>query len=202
MVLAGYRPPSDTVETFDKMEKIICYLNKEDKELIFLGDTNCNFGNKENAQFTDCNANHLSNLYNIYSLNQLIEDPTRTTCSSSTIINHITKSYVRNSIESGVYEVCISNHYMVHCIRKFIGAIQRDHKIAKTRQMKNFNQDAFLSDISNICWNHIVSKIDNVNYSVCEWTNLLSQMIKKHAPLNRVRVLEKCSPGLMRNLKH
>ena len=28
LVLAWYRPPSDTVETFNKTDKILCYLDK------------------------------------------------------------------------------------------------------------------------------------------------------------------------------
>ena len=41
LVLALYRSPSDTVEIYDKIEKILTYLDKEGKELILLGDTNC-----------------------------------------------------------------------------------------------------------------------------------------------------------------
>ena len=117
------------------MEKILSNLDKEGKELILLSDTNCDFGNKENL--TDSNAKHLSNIYNIYSLKQLIADPTRTTYSSSAIIGHIATSCVRNSVESGVYEVCMSDHYMVCCICKFNGAIGRDHKIVQTREIKS-----------------------------------------------------------------
>ena len=90
---------------------------------------------------------------------------------------------------------------MVYCIRKFNGTIEKDHKIIKTRKMKNFNQDAFLSDVSNICWEHVVSKTDDVNYSVCEWTNLFSLIIEKHAPLNQIRVSDKCSPWINKELK-
>ena len=32
---------------------------------------------------------------------------------------------------------------MVYCIHKFNGAVERDHKIIKTRKMKNFSKDAF-----------------------------------------------------------
>ena len=58
------------------MEKIVSYLDKEGKELILLGDTNCDFGNKEKDHLTDNYAKLLSNIYNIYGLKQLIEDPT------------------------------------------------------------------------------------------------------------------------------
>ena len=49
LLLAWYRPPSDTIETFDKMEKVLSYLDTEGKELILLGDTICEFGSKENG---------------------------------------------------------------------------------------------------------------------------------------------------------
>ena len=65
LVLAWYRPPSDTSETFDKMKKVLSYLDTERKELILLGDTNCDFSSKENYCLTDGNAKHLSNKYNI-----------------------------------------------------------------------------------------------------------------------------------------
>ena len=84
------------------MEKVLSYLDTEGKELILLGDTNWDFGSKENGRLTDGNAKLLSNIYNIYSLKQLIEDPTRATCSPSTIIDHIATSCARNIIESGV----------------------------------------------------------------------------------------------------
>ena len=83
---------------------------------------------------------------------------------------------------------------MAYCIPKFNGAVKGDHKIIKTRKTKNFNQDTFLSDVSNICWVHIVIKTDDVNYAVCEWTILFSLTIEKHAPLSQIRVSEKCSP--------
>ena len=63
LVLAWYRPPSDTIETFDQMEKVLSYLDAEVKELILLGDTNYDFSSKENDCLTDGNAKHLSNGY-------------------------------------------------------------------------------------------------------------------------------------------
>ena len=62
--------------------------------------------------------------------------------------------------------------------------------------MKNFNQVALLSEVFRICWEHIVSKTNNANHSVCEWTNLFSLLIEKHALLSRIRVSQKCSQGV------
>ena len=90
---------------------------------------------------------------------------------------------------------------MVYCIRKFNGTVERDHKTIKTRKMKSFNQDAFLSNVPNICWEHFVSKTDGVNYSLCEWTNLFSLTIEKHASLSQIRVSVNCSPWIKKDLE-
>ena len=40
-IISWYRPPDDSVGTFDKVGKVLSHLNKEEKETILLGDTNC-----------------------------------------------------------------------------------------------------------------------------------------------------------------
>ena len=43
LVISWYRAPSDTVETFGKLECVLRSLESEDKEFILLGDTNCGY---------------------------------------------------------------------------------------------------------------------------------------------------------------
>ena len=56
---------------------------------------------------------HISNLYQLFSFTQLIEEPTRATLSSATIIYHITTTCPRNIIEAGVPKISLSDHYML-----------------------------------------------------------------------------------------
>ena len=51
---------------------------------------------------------------------------------------------------------------MVYCVQKFNGAEEKGHKVIKTRKMKNFNEEAFLADISGICWERILTGTDDV----------------------------------------
>ena len=39
-----YRPPSDHVDTFDRLDQFFRVLDAEDKEIIMWGDANCNVG--------------------------------------------------------------------------------------------------------------------------------------------------------------
>ena len=103
-------------------------------------------------QAPDNYAKHISSLYELFSFKQLIEEPTRATLDTATVIDHVASTCPRNIIKSGVLEVSLSDHYMVYCIRKFNGAVEKGHKKIKIRKMKNFTEEAFLADVSGICW--------------------------------------------------
>ena len=121
------------------MEKVISYLDKEGKEIIFLGDTNCDLAKRAPDQPAENNSKHICSLYELFSLKQLIEEPTRATLTTSSIIDPIATISSRNIIESGVHKVSTSDHYMVFCVRRFKGALKKDHKVVTTRSMKIFD---------------------------------------------------------------
>ena len=112
--IAWYRPPSDLVGSFDKLERAHAYLDREGKEVILLGDTNCNFTKTESAQVIDNNAKHMAKVFRLFNLVQLVEKPTRVTLKTATIIDHIATTCTRNSMKVGLREVSPSDHYMVY----------------------------------------------------------------------------------------
>ena len=201
LVLAWYRPPSDPVASFDKLEKVLSYLDKEGKEIILLGDTNCDFTTKQADQPIDNDTRHVASLYELFSFNQLIKEPTRVILDTSSIIDHIATTCARNIIKYGVHEVSMSDHYMVYCIRKFNGAVEKGHKVIKTRKMKNCNEQAFLSDVAGINWEQMLTETDDINVLVNHWTSTFSLIIDKHAPLCEMRVSEKYCPWIDRDLR-
>ena len=72
---------------------------------------------------------------------------------------------------------------MVCCVRKFEGAVKKDHKAMAPRSMKNFDKDAFLAYVTSICWEQGFNETDDVNVLVTQWSNLFSLIIDKHAPV-------------------
>ena len=56
LVVAWYRSPSDPVDSFDKLEKALAFFDKEGKESILLGDTNCDLAKKSSDQTLDNSA--------------------------------------------------------------------------------------------------------------------------------------------------
>ena len=107
IIISWYRPLSDTVETFNKLERILQFLELDGKEIVLLGDTNCDFNICNNTRKSMIaslpnNIKHLMDLYNSFGLRQLIEKTTRKTIDTSTLIDHIAVNNDRNIIESGV----------------------------------------------------------------------------------------------------
>ena len=201
LVIASYRPPGGPIGSFGKLEKALAYLDREGKEMILLGDTNCDFTGKQNDQLIDNNAKHMANIYDLFSFKQLVEQPTRVTLETETIIDHIATTCARDIVGVGVHEGSLSDHFMVYCIRKFNGAVEKDHKQIKTRSMRNFKEDEFLSDVSGICWEHMFQQTDDINTLVNDWSALFSLIVEKHAPLREMRVSEKYCPWIDKDLK-
>ena len=172
LVLVWHRPPSDLVGSFNKLEKVLSFLDKEGKEIILLGDTNCDLTPKQAELPIDNNSKHMLDLYELFSSKQLIEEPTRVTPNTASIIDHIATTHARNIVKSGVYEGSLSDHYMVYCNRKFNGAVEKGHNVIKTRKMKNFNKDVFLADVSGICWERMLYETDDIDVRVSNWSNL------------------------------
>lgn len=55
LLVAWYRPPNDPVDSFKKLEANLAYLDKEGKEIILLGDTNCDLSDGSDGQLRDNN---------------------------------------------------------------------------------------------------------------------------------------------------
>ena len=173
------------------------FLETEGKELILLGDTNCDFLKFSRTSDMSCLNNpskHMQQIYSTYELKQLINKPTRETSQQSTLIDHIATSHINNIVSSGVLEISLSDHYLVYCVRKFRGALKTKHKVVTTRQMKKFNESAFLQDLALIDWSLILQNGTDLNEQVRNWCEMLSMIIEKYAPLRKRRAAERYAP--------
>ena len=71
------------------------------------------------------------NIFELFSFRQLVDEPTRVTLDSATNIDHFATTNDKNIIKTVVQETSISDHYMVYCVRKFNGAVEKHHKRVK-----------------------------------------------------------------------
>ena len=140
IVIAWYRPPSKSNSCFVNLDENLSFLDGEGKEIIILGDTNCDICHRDT---TPSHVVQLRELYDLFDMKQIIKEPTRVTLDSSTLIDHIATTSCNNITESGVLNIGLSDHYLVYCVRKLRGGVKHQHKYFTSRQLKNFNQEAF-----------------------------------------------------------
>ena len=67
--------------------------------------------------------------------------------------------------------------------------------------MKHFSEEAFLADLSGICWEQMLTETDDIGVLVNNWSNLFSLIIEKHAPIMKMRISEKYCPWIDHDLK-
>ena len=197
LIATWYRPPDSPTDIFTHFETLVGKLDAENVEIYLMGDFNCNFASSQ----PDNNTALLSNLADVYGLYQLIKDPTRVTCTSSTLIDVIFTNYLDRVVCSGVSHVSLSDHSLVYAFRKIsIDPSFKGHSTITYRKFKNFDSASFRSDISRQNWDS-VNNYDDSNDMWDVWKSLFFQCVDKHAPLRTKRVRAVKSPWITPQLK-
>ena len=201
LLIAWYRPPNDPVTTFQRVEVVLSYLDSDGKEMILMGDTNCDLSKDSIESPLNSNSRRIQRLYEMFSLQQIIKEPTRVTLTTSTLIDHIATSCIGSILEAGVHKITLSDHYIIFCMRKLNAFNSSGHKTIRTRNMKKFNEEAFLADVAKDPWDRAVSVTDDVDSMVEAWSYLFSFFIEKYAPIRDIRVSDRNCPWVNSELK-
>ena len=85
-----YRPPNTSIELFEKIEILFQNLDKDRKEVMIVGDLNCDLISVSNY------TKRLNDLINVFQMTQLIKKTTRITNTSATLIDVATVSKPEN----------------------------------------------------------------------------------------------------------
>ena len=107
----------------------------------------------------------------IFGLKQLIKVPTRTTTSSSTIIDHILASYPERVTQGGVIDISLSDQQLIYCTRKISRIKRGSHKQIQFRSFKHYTVDLFVQELPKLNfpnyqnyneYNDIIQKVTSV----------------------------------------
>ena len=108
------------------------------------------------------------NIMEACQLTQVINESTRVTNSSSTLIYLFITNNTESIMCSGVYPLSISDHNLILAVRK-IGIPRRRPTYVETRHFKKFNANAFLLDLKNCHELHADSNSVSINDAWCNW---------------------------------
>ena len=85
-----------------------------------------------------------------YSFEQIIKHATCTTCSSSTLIDHILTNSREKISQSSVIDIGVSDHQLIYLTRKLHRFKSNTHKQIKIRSLKNYSIESLNQGLSMI----------------------------------------------------
>ena len=153
IVTSIHRPPGIPVDYFNELDRLFHFIDAEDKETIYLGDTNCDM-----LDSTNNDTKHLMKLLTKFNLVQLIKSPARTTATTKTIIDHIITKRSESVSRSGVLSCGISDHDAVFMTKSTrLPKLKALPRLLNVRNYKKFNLKAFRKDMNNVPFDEITN---------------------------------------------
>ena len=187
LVCLIYRNPSASNDWSDKFVEMMDKATATNSDVLLLGDFNINMLHSQpNWKCTT----------SLFGLKQMVTSPTRVTCTSSTLIDHI---YTNNDpLLSNIWvpQISISDHFPVCCTwsNKSIPQPNQGHKEITFRSFKRFEPLAFLHDLNQMPFSEIYQFTDP-DAALQKWYELFLSVLNRHAPLCKKRVKNKQLPA-------
>ena len=171
------------------------------KETYILGDFNINMyeNNKyivhENntvcTKFTSADVKKYHQVCIMHGLKKLIQCPTRVTCSTSTLIDHILASFPSRVSQKGVINVGLSDHQLIFCapkVSKFkTGGAHKYinfRSLKNPRILKNYGVDDYKKSLGQLVFPNY-EMFDDVNGAYSDFVQKIMTLLTK-PPLLRL----------------
>ena len=156
-------------------------------EIYFLGEFNINllqngkFVLKENQSHKlKSSSSALVNKYKefcqTFSLTEIIKEPTRITCSTSTMLDHILTNSSERVSQKGVIDVGISDHQLIYCTRKIKRIKHNMHNQIQVRSLKKYSAEIFTNALKTVQFPNY-NIFSNVNVAYSDLLNKISDTI-------------------------
>ncbi len=162
-------------------QKIVDIYSQGVSDIVIMGDANINLADVCNA-----NSKKYRNILNTLHLSQIINDPTRITANSRTLIDHILVNRSEMFYQAGTLDVAISDHHMVYTARKKL-KIPKSFDYIKCRSYTNLDELALQHDVERIDWSVVLSD-RNIESAASNFHTLLTECVDRHAPMINVKL--------------
>ena len=196
LIACYYRPPNSSKHlsknfTIEFNESLIT-AQKEQKEVIILGDFNVNY-------MSEGDNKDIKSIIDINGFEQIVNEPTRVTTASQTLIDLILTNYSDNIKSKIVLPLSIGDHDVIGCVRK-LNSRKHISKTTVSRDYRNYDPKNLVADLRNINWESLYSCFD-VDIAANIFTETLKGLFDKHAPFKTKVVKGKPAPWLKIDLR-
>ena len=192
-VACWYRPPTSVVDiqAFEDLRNELKNLDDTEKEIILVGDINCDFKCNGNS-----NANKLKFIYSEFQLEQLIKSYTRVAVThadegdptvSKTLIDHFSTNKPNYILNVDIIEAGMVDHYRNYGIKKINASrlnSSKKQRLAEIRSLKRYNKALLQQDLQETDWDCIFTPLaDDPCKMVTAYQEIFESLLNVHAPL-------------------
>ena len=136
-----YRPPSADKNYYNEMLNQLDFIHSKFDKVLLMGDLNYNYMCDSSA-----NSKPIPNMEALYDMNQLITEAKRVTLTTSTLIDVMLSNIPELHVKTGVYQISISDHYMIYSVLNY-EKVKPLHRKITFKNYKNFDCLAFTSEL-------------------------------------------------------
>ena len=141
---------------------------------------------------------------NWFCLSNRINEPTRVTKTSKTLIDVLLTSHAECYTTSGSLHLGLSDHDLIFTVPKNKNWRPKP-RLIEFRSMKNFNLPDVLADLQRVPWSSAYT-FDNADDVWAHWRTLFKDVLDQHVPLKKKWIrgdqLPWISPDLLREISH
>ena len=147
MVMGVYKPPKFKFNMWkDQLYHLFESATSACEDILVLGDLNCDILHPSN---NGTEGRHLLDMCEVFNLDCLIDEPTRLTTTSQTLIDVLLTNNKRRFLVSGTLEPHVSDHRLAFTVMKASHRHKKSMMIT-SRSYKCYDREKFLSDLSAV----------------------------------------------------
>ncbi len=180
-----YRPPDQSGFSQNLSNSITNTENFENQEVYVLGDLNINPLYKEKSLPNGIKADQ--EFCALHNLTQIINNPTRITENTSTLLDHILTNSTEKISQFGVLDIGLSDHQIIFCTRKTKKMKTNTKTFIKIRSLKNYTKEIFLEKLSKINFPDY-SNFTDVDEAYTNFLDKVTNIIDELAPFKEICV--------------
>ena len=195
-----YRPPNSNQQYSEDILDILEYVTNVHDSVIVMGDLNYNCMLRSDDDAYDSN---ISVIEQLTGLTQLVEEPTRVTLSSSSLIDVILTSHPDQHARTGVIPLALSDHYMPYTVIDGVRPHTTKAHVIRFRDYKRFDTNDFIRELYQTL-PRVHQEMTDGQLTISEawslWRSTFDNICSKHAPLKTVRVKDRHNPWMTNEL--
>ena len=181
-----YRPPNNNIDLFlEHFDECLNKISQENKEVYIMGDLNINLLNTNNN-----NSLKLMSSLAAYSFHSHINDPTRISNTSKSLIDNIFSNVINKPFINGVLYYDISDHLPIFIVTSQSEPTQNTNKskYKMYRKETKRNVDLLNYDLAQEEWSDVLNETD-VEMAYQNFISKLLFLYEKKSPLQKLILL-------------